>query len=246
MQSKTAARIGAACGFVFPVALSVGRSSGLPLGLAGLVLFVPFLAYICSLLRRVEGDDGWLTQAAFGAGLMGMTIKVMSGVPEVAYHGNPAGTQAHRALEGMANAATVVSLYPFAAVHRHRRRAGAAHRRAPALAGCVRGRHGNRAGGQRQLHPCRDRPGAAPVRRVVVRGRRHPVPARDVARPCHRPSAGCGELRASERTKRGLTPFGARRRPATGWPAPPRRSPCPAPARTRPRRARRRSSRWPR
>ena len=27
---------------------------------------------------------------------------------------NPAGTQAHRALEGMANAATVVSLYPFA------------------------------------------------------------------------------------------------------------------------------------
>jgi hypothetical protein len=114
MQSKTAARIGAACGFIFPVALSAGRSSGLPLGLAGLVLFVPFLAYICSLLRRVEGDDGWLTQAAFGAGLMGITLKVMSGVPEVAYRGNPAGTQAHRALEGIANAATVVSLYPFA------------------------------------------------------------------------------------------------------------------------------------
>lgn len=114
MKSKTAARIGAACGFVFPVALSLGRSGDLPLGLAGLVLFVPFLAYICSLLRRVEGDDGWLTQAAFGAGLMGMTLKVMSGVPEVAFHGNPAGTQAHRALDGMASAATVVSLYPFA------------------------------------------------------------------------------------------------------------------------------------
>ena len=44
-----------------------------------------------------------------------MTIKVMSGVPEVAFHDNPAGTQAHRALDGMASAATVVSLYPFAA-----------------------------------------------------------------------------------------------------------------------------------
>ena len=58
MQSKTAARIGAACGFVFPVALSVGRSSSLPLGLAGLVLFVPFLAYICSLLRRARATTG--------------------------------------------------------------------------------------------------------------------------------------------------------------------------------------------
>jgi drug/metabolite transporter (DMT)-like permease len=114
MQTKTAARIGAGCGIVWPLALSLGRDRGMPVALAGLVLFIPFLAYVCSLLRRVEGQDGWLTQAAFGAGLMGMTLKVMSGVPEVAYRGNPAGTQAHRALEGIANAATVVSLYPFA------------------------------------------------------------------------------------------------------------------------------------
>lgn len=113
MQNKTAARIGAGCGIVFPVALSVGRSSGLALGLAGLVLFVPFLAYVCSLLRRVEGDDGWLTQAAFGAGLMGMALKVMSGVPEIAYRGIPSHSQAHHALEAIANGATVASLYPF-------------------------------------------------------------------------------------------------------------------------------------
>jgi hypothetical protein len=114
MQTRTAARIGAGCGVVFPVALSVGRDRGFPLALVGLILFVPFLAYVCSLLRRGEGDDGWLTQAAFGAGLMGMTIKVVSGVPEVAYRGIPSGSQAHRALEGIANAATEVSLYPFA------------------------------------------------------------------------------------------------------------------------------------
>ncbi len=114
MQTKTTARIGAGCGIVFPVALVVGRDRGFPLALAGLVLFVPFLAYVCSLLRRGEGEDGWLTPAAFGAGLMGMTLKVVSGVPEVAYRGIPTGSQAHRALEGIANAATVVSLYPFA------------------------------------------------------------------------------------------------------------------------------------
>jgi hypothetical protein len=114
MQSTTAARIGAGCGIVFPIALSVGRSSGLPLGLAGLVLFVPFLAYICSLLRRVEGDDGWLTQAAFGAGLMGVTLKVMSGTPEIAFRGIPTHSQTHHALQGIADAATLVALYPFA------------------------------------------------------------------------------------------------------------------------------------
>jgi hypothetical protein len=114
MQSKTAARIGAGCGIVFPIALAVGRSSGLPLGLAGLVLFVPFLAYVCSLLRRVEGDDGWLTQAAFGTGLMGMTLKVMSGTPEIALRGIPTHSQTHHALQAIADAATLVGLYPFA------------------------------------------------------------------------------------------------------------------------------------
>ncbi len=114
MQTKTAARIGAACGIVFPVALSVGRNGAFPLALAGLVLFVPFLAYICSLLRRVQDDGSWLAQAAFGAGLMGMTLKVMSGTPEIAYRGIPTHSQAHRALEGIANGATIASLYPFA------------------------------------------------------------------------------------------------------------------------------------
>ncbi len=114
MQTKTAARIGAACGIVFPVALSVGRNGAFPLALAGLVLFVPFLAYICSLLRRVQDDGSWLAQAAFGAGLMGMTLKVMSATPEIAYRGIPTHTQAHRALEGIANGATIASLYPFA------------------------------------------------------------------------------------------------------------------------------------
>jgi hypothetical protein len=114
MQNSTQSRIGAACGIAFPVALSVGRSSGFMLGALGLTLFVPFLAYVCSALRRAEGDGGWLWYAAFGAGLMGMTLKLASAAPELAYHGIPQGSQTHRALENIAGAATVISLYPFA------------------------------------------------------------------------------------------------------------------------------------
>jgi hypothetical protein len=114
MQTRAAARIGAACGIVFPVALTVGGDIGLPLALAGLVLFGPFLAYVCSLLRRVEDEGGWLAQAAFGAGLMGMTLKVMSGTPEIAFRGIPTHGQTHHALQGIADGATVAALYPFA------------------------------------------------------------------------------------------------------------------------------------
>jgi drug/metabolite transporter (DMT)-like permease len=114
MESKTTARVGALCGVVCPVALSLGRDGVFMLAVLGLAAFVPFLAYICSRLRSVEPDGGWLWLAAFGAGLMGMTIKLMSATPEIAYRGIPDGSQAHRALEGIANGATVVSLYPFA------------------------------------------------------------------------------------------------------------------------------------
>jgi hypothetical protein len=114
METRTAARIGAGCGIVWPLALSLGRDGAFPVALAGLVLFVPFLAYVCTLLRSVEGDRRWLTQTAFAAGLMGMTLKVTSGVPEIAYRGIPTHSEAHKALEGLANGATIASLYPFA------------------------------------------------------------------------------------------------------------------------------------
>jgi hypothetical protein len=115
MSTNVSAKLGAACGVAFPLALFAGRDRGgtFMLGAFGLVLFVPFLAYVCSLLRAVERPGGWLTSCAFGAGLMGMTLKLASGVPEIAYRSVPTGSQAHRALEGLANGATVVSLYPL-------------------------------------------------------------------------------------------------------------------------------------
>jgi len=115
MGTNMSTRLGAACGVAFPLALIAGRDRGgvFMLGAFGLVLFVPFLAYVCSLLRAVERPGGWLTSCAFGAGLMGMTLKLASGVPEIAYRSVPRGSQAHRALDGLASGATIVSLYPF-------------------------------------------------------------------------------------------------------------------------------------
>jgi hypothetical protein len=115
MSSNLSTRLGAACGVAFPLVLFSGRDTGstFMLGVFGLVLFVPFLAYMCSLLRAVEPPGGWLATGAFGAGLMGMTLKLASVVPEIAYRSVPTGSEAYRALEGSANAATVVSLYPF-------------------------------------------------------------------------------------------------------------------------------------
>jgi hypothetical protein len=115
MSTNVSTKLGAACGIAFPLALIAGRDRGgtFMLGAFGLVLFVPFLAYLCNLLRAVERPGGWLTSCAFGAGLMGMTLKLASGVPELAYRSVPAGSQAYQALTGLADGATVASLYPF-------------------------------------------------------------------------------------------------------------------------------------
>ncbi len=114
MNTRTSAKVGAACGIASPLALIAGRSSAFMLAAFGLALFVPFLAYVCNLLRKAEADGGWLACAAFGAGLMGMTLKLFSVVPEIAYKDIPTGSSAHHALEGLANGATIASLYPFA------------------------------------------------------------------------------------------------------------------------------------
>jgi hypothetical protein len=141
MTTTTSARVGAACGIGFPLALIAGRNSAgtFMLGAFGLVLFVPFCAYICSLLRSSDEDGGWLALAAFGTGLMGMTLKLASVLPEIAYRRVPAGSQAHQALDGLASAATVVSLYPFAIftaiVAYHSLRTGALPRWLGAFAG---------------------------------------------------------------------------------------------------------------
>src|SRR5436189_5922144 len=117
VNSQILPRLGAACGALFAVALfaASGNSSHLyVVGLAAIVLFVPFLAYLWSVLREAEGPGGWLSTAALASGLTGITIKLVSIAPEIANRHLIHGTPIHRALQGIADAATVVSLYPLA------------------------------------------------------------------------------------------------------------------------------------
>ena len=123
MHTTSPSRVGAACGVLFAVALTVANGNGqgyspsrFVVGEAALVLFVPFLVYLWSVLRRAEGASGWLSTTALGAGVVGITLKLASGAPEVAMHRAHVadGTQLHDALDGVAGALTVMSLYPLA------------------------------------------------------------------------------------------------------------------------------------
>lgn len=116
-------RLGAACGIIFPIALflAAGDGSHFVLWRAvvatwALVLAFPFFAYLSGLLRRAEGDGGWLSTVALVAGASGILLKLTSHAPELAIHHRHVakGTQLYKALDDISGGATVVSLYPLA------------------------------------------------------------------------------------------------------------------------------------
>ena len=114
-EQRMLARVGAISGIVFPVALfAASCHHAYPVGLIAILFFVPFASFLHSLLRRAEGTNGWLSTAAFVAGLMGITIKLVSVVPELAKNEVTKGTALYTALDHMAGMATVISLWPLA------------------------------------------------------------------------------------------------------------------------------------
>jgi hypothetical protein len=123
MSKPTLPRAGAACGAIFSIALFVAAGDNsryatvrvIAAGVA-LVLFLPFLAGLHAVLRDAEGERPWLSTAAVAAGVAGITLKLVSGAPDIAMHRAHVadGTQLHSALEGVAGAVTVISLYPLA------------------------------------------------------------------------------------------------------------------------------------
>ena len=117
MTKHSLQRLGAACGALFAVALfaSSGNSGHVNVvEIAALALFLPFLAYLHSLLREAEGPRGWLSTTVFASGLVGIALKLTSGVPEIASRHVDDGTPLHKALADMASGATQFSLYPLA------------------------------------------------------------------------------------------------------------------------------------
>jgi hypothetical protein len=124
MQSASLRRVGAASGGVFAVVLFIASGNGTEAflapraiaGVAALALFVPFLAYLTSVLRAAEGPDGWLASTAYASGLAGITLKIVSVLPALALHRAHVadGTALHKLFDGLDGGATVIALYPLA------------------------------------------------------------------------------------------------------------------------------------
>lgn len=124
MNQTTLPRLGAACGAVFAIVLTVAAGNGnqsfsgprAVAGIAAITLALPFIAYLCSVLRGAEGADGWLVSTALAAGITGIVLKLGSGAPELAMYKAhlSAGTQLNTAINAIGDGATVICLYPLA------------------------------------------------------------------------------------------------------------------------------------
>jgi hypothetical protein len=124
MSTPLLPRLGAGCGVLFPIVLFVASGDGdnaflaprAIAGLAALTVAIPFIAYLCSLLREAEGGAGWLATTALTTGVAGIVLKLSSDMAPLALHRAHVadGTQLHKAFEELAGGATVLSLYPLA------------------------------------------------------------------------------------------------------------------------------------
>jgi hypothetical protein len=118
MTARLYPRLGAASGALSALVLFAGSGHTSPgevvREIAALVLFLPFLAYFCSLLREAEGEGHWLTTTALAAGIAATSIKIATGMPILAINHAPQGTPLHNALNNMASASSAISLYPLA------------------------------------------------------------------------------------------------------------------------------------
>jgi hypothetical protein len=118
MQERIWPRLGALNRVLYVVLLMGSTSTGsdaqivIVLELVGLLLFIPFLGYLYSILRRAEGEGAWLSPTAFGAGLVDLTIKLSSIAPSFAAQ-EGLTPQLHDALHKMNSVAFIVAMLPI-------------------------------------------------------------------------------------------------------------------------------------
>jgi hypothetical protein len=112
-------RLGAACGILYVVLLFVPSSIGsdaqivIVVELIAMLLFIPFLAYLFSILRRAEGEGSWLSATVFGAGLIGITLKLGSLAPGFVAQQAGLNPQLHEALDKMNSVAYIATMLPL-------------------------------------------------------------------------------------------------------------------------------------
>lgn len=124
MNSPALPRAGAACGAIFAIVLFAANGDGnqgfnavrAVAGIAALTLAIPFFATVCTRLRDAGAHTGWLSTTALMAGIVGISLKLGSGAPELALHRAhiPKGTQLYNTIEAIGDSATLLSLYPLA------------------------------------------------------------------------------------------------------------------------------------
>ena len=88
--------------------------AGVHLEFLGFLLLVVFIAYLWGVLRRAEGEAGWLSALAFAGGLMSVFLKVGSFAPMypiLTHAGQPFNPELARAL-GESNIAAFVLQQP--------------------------------------------------------------------------------------------------------------------------------------
>ena len=124
MNTPHQSPLGAASGAVFAIVLVVAAGDGTqtfsaPRAVAGSVaiaLGIPFIAYLCSLLRAADTRATWVPAAALVTGVVGLTLKLGSVVPELAAQRLriPASSPTYQALQQLSGSATVLCLFPLA------------------------------------------------------------------------------------------------------------------------------------
>ncbi len=118
MQGWIWPRLGAISGLLYVVLLfgapSVpgGEDALAVVEMAGLLFFIPFLGYLFSVLRRAEGEGGWLSITAFGGGLLALNIKMGSAAPSFVARDLEEGPL-HTALRAMNGVDFVLSMLPL-------------------------------------------------------------------------------------------------------------------------------------
>jgi hypothetical protein len=120
VRSTAAAATGAVFAIVLTVANGQGGALSAPRDIAAtaaLTLLIPFSVYIGGLLRArsVTGTDAWLATTATAAAAVGTGMKLLSDAPQQAlsHDGIVAGSQAALALTAVADAITILALFPL-------------------------------------------------------------------------------------------------------------------------------------
>jgi hypothetical protein len=112
-------------GAVFALVLTVANGDGGTLSAAqhiaaaaALTLLVPFTVYVGVVLRAraTTTTDSWLATTAVAAGAVGACLKLLSDAPEIAKTGDGVapGGQTGAVLTALADATTIVALFPLA------------------------------------------------------------------------------------------------------------------------------------